>query len=81
VTDRPYEFSVDSDDWEAAAQAIVEVINGVGYFHFDSVQDAIDSGPYDDAEDFVRHHLHWMREYAEVYGDYSPKHMFERRLR
>jgi hypothetical protein len=62
-----------------AAKEIIEIINGVGYFHFGSVKEFTSSGPYT-LKEGVLSHLHWIPEAEDVYGDgYGPK-WFSRQL-
>ena len=63
--------------WEDSAKQIIEVINGVGYFHFSTLREFLDSGPYT-AREAVEKHLHWMKSYGDVYGDPSPARIFEK---
>lgn len=63
--------------WEDSAKQIVKVINGIGYFHFNSLREFLDSGPYT-AREAVEGHLHHMARYGEVYGGPSPSRIYER---
>lgn len=56
--------------WKAAAARLAETINGVGMFHFGSVQEFADSVP-DTMRGTVLQHLHWMCYRPEVYGSTS----------
>jgi len=69
------------ENWDLAAHELIEVINGYGLFHFDSLEEAIDSGPYETSENFVLHHLGWISSYSEVYGDYSAKYLLDQAMR
>jgi len=62
--------------WDDTAKQIVEVINGVGYFHFSTLREFLDSGPYT-AREAVEHHFGYAKDYSEVYGDRSPARQFE----
>lgn len=66
--------------WEDAARKIVEVINGVGYFHFNTLREFFDSGPYT-AREAVENHVGYAKDYYEVYGDRSPRSRFDSRVR
>ena len=66
--------------WEDSAKKIVEILNGVGMFHFSSLREFLDSGPYT-AREAVEKHLGVTADYAEVYGDSSPKRLYERAWR
>lgn len=68
--------------WRDSAKAVVELVNGVGYFHFSSLREFLDSGPYTDRQ-AVLSHLHVANDYAVVYGDssYDAQRIVERQLR
>ena len=63
--------------WADSLQQIIETINGEGYFHYSSVEDFLNSGPYSSEEEGVKTHLHWIAEYPDVYGDISAKREIE----
>lgn len=67
-------------DWLYTASCIRQTVNGVGYFYFATDSDFLDSGPYT-ARQAVLTHLHWIKYYAEVYGESSPKAQYRRHLR
>ena len=67
--------------WEAAARKILETIHGVGMFEFSSLKEFISSGPYRGARGAVLNHLHWIKDAPAVYGERSPRDMFDRYLR
>lgn len=74
---RSWEFRVKPDvSWQDAADKICETINGVGYFHFSSLKEFLNSGPYT-AREAVLRHLHWIKRYSDVYGGSSPQHLYE----
>lgn len=78
---RPFEYKiVPTKSWNVAAASILETINGVGYFYFDSLKDFLDSGPYT-ARQATLTHIHWLKDYAEVYGADSPRRVFDRYMR
>jgi hypothetical protein len=80
-SDYPFEYRVVPEkSWEDAATAIVETINGVGYFHFSSLREFLDSGPYT-PRSAVLTHLHYTARYPEVYGDTSARRIYERSFR
>lgn len=60
------------------AEAIVEVINGYGLFHFSSIEELIASGPYDGPTDAILKHIHWIAEHGKVWGESSPRQVWER---
>lgn len=53
---------------DALAKVIVDCINGYGSFHFNNVQDALESGPYT-LDEFVKTHAGWLSSYGAIYGD------------
>ncbi len=67
--------------WEDVAEQLRELINGVGYFEFHSLEAFIESGPYESPKDVVEKHLHWVKDYAAVYGDTSAERLYERHMR
>lgn len=76
-----YEFKVEpTKTWTEAAESIIDTINGVGMFEFKSVKEFLDSGPYT-LREAVLSHLHWIKRYPEVYGEPSPRRMYERAWR
>lgn len=64
-------------DWKDSLKLIIEIINGVGYFHFNSVKELLDSGPYTPKE-AVLSHIGYVSEYGDVYGEASPSRMLQR---
>lgn len=66
--------------WSDAAAKLMETINGVGYFHFSNLKEFLDSGPYS-VRDASLKHVHWIKDYGEVYGDGSPKGDYDRKMR
>jgi hypothetical protein len=65
--------------WKESAEALRELINGYGVFHFGSLRDFLkSSGPT--AREATLTHIHWMRYYPEVYGGGSTQREFDRRL-
>lgn len=74
---RPYEYKVEpKTDWRDAANKIRETINGVGYFHFTTLQEFLDSGPWT-AREATLGHLHWTKRYPEVFGESSARRIFD----
>ena len=63
-------------DWKTSLKAIIETINGVGYFHFSSVREFLQSGPFTERE-AVLSHLHYLKDYGEVYGVFRLQREFE----
>ena len=74
-------FRIRSDSWKDAAQEIKNTLNGVGYFHFNSVEEMKVSGPYASYKQVVLHHLAYIVDYPQVYGDYSARYRVERMMR
>ena len=74
---RPFTMKiVPSVSWEDAANRIRRTINGVGHFHFDSLREFLDSGPYT-ARQAVLSHLGYIKRYPDVYGSTSAQRMYE----
>lgn len=61
-----------SSTWRDAANAIRQTINGVGYFHFNTLKEFLDSGPWT-AKEAVLSHLGSISDAVEVYGLRRPK--------
>jgi hypothetical protein len=75
--DLPYEFYVrPAVDWNKSANEIRQTINGVGFFHFNSTEEFLKSGPYT-ARQATLEHLHWMIRWYDVYGEKSPCNRFK----
>ncbi len=75
---RRYEFKiVPQKSWNDAANKLRETINGVGYFHFNTLKEFLDSGPYT-ARSAVLSHLNHIKSYPAVYGSGSAHDMYER---
>lgn len=66
--------------WTEVLTPLIETINGYGMFHFSSVREFLDHGPYKTTE-AVAEHLHWIKEYPAVYGDASAQSLYERAMR
>lgn len=66
--------------WKASLKEVIKTINGVGYFTFGSVKELCYSGPYTVYEALITH-LHWMKDYPEVYGTDSCARILERHMR
>lgn len=79
--ERSYEYIVlPKTTWRAAAEAIRETINGVGYFHFNSVKEFCLSIPTN-VRGVVIDHLHWLTRQPAVYGDTSAERLYEQHWR
>lgn len=66
--------------WDESASHIIETINGVGLFRFDSVKEFKKSGPYTGRQS-VLSHLHWIASWCEVYGRGKASAMIENKLK
>jgi len=66
--------------WKATADHIRQTINGVGYFPFAGLRTFLDSGPYTPREAVVGH-LHWIKDWPDVYEGTKAWGMVERRMR
>ena len=66
--------------WKDAAQKVLRVINGVGYFTYDNLKEFLDSGPYT-AREAVLSNLTTARKYADVYGTRRPTDNFSYNLK
>ncbi len=53
--------------WRNAASQVLELINGIGMFHFSSLSEFLGSGPYSPKES-VMNHIHHLSSHNEVYG-------------
>lgn len=69
-----------TETWSDAARELMKTINGVGNFHFWSLHDFLDSGPYTPRE-AVMSHLHWIKRYPDVYGTQNASAMIEYMMR
>ncbi len=79
---RPFEFRIcPVKGWKDSLRAVIETINGVGYFYFSSPREFLDSGPYASARVGVLTHLHWIKDHPAVYGGTSAERLFERAFR
>ena len=65
--------------WRESLGYIVETINGVGLFRFDSIREFLNSGPYTEREGVLTH-LHYLADYSSVYGDKSLQRTFDDNL-
>jgi hypothetical protein len=78
---RPYEYKITPlKSWDDAAFKIVQTINGVGYYHFNNVKEFADSVPCT-VRQAVLSHIHWVKDYAEVFGDTSPRRLYDIHMR
>jgi hypothetical protein len=79
--DYPYEFKVVPESkgqagWRKAAEAIMETVNGVGYFTFNDLDDFLSTGPYTPRQ-AVLSHLAYISDYPEVYGRQSAQRIYD----
>jgi len=78
---RPHVLKIiPTKSWADAADKIRETINGVGDFHFDTLQEFLDSGPYT-ARQAVFAHLGYIKRYPHVYGGLGANQMYEQHWR
>lgn len=66
--------------WDDAAKAVLTTINGVGYFGYDSLKDFKSSLP-GTSKQATMCHLHWIKQYGDIYGEASPERMLEAKLK
>jgi hypothetical protein len=80
--DRPYFYKVMPEkSWQHAAGKIVNTINGVGMFRFDSVRDFVYVTSSKNVREAVLSHLRSIRDWPDVYGGRSASLLFESQLR
>lgn len=58
--------------WKDVASAVMETINGYGFFYFETVEYFRQASSESTYQSLVMHHLHWLKEWGEVYGGKSP---------
>lgn len=74
----PWEYRIEPRiSWHDAADKMRETVNGVGYFHFDTLAEFLDSGPYSYREAVIDH-LSYVRRWPDVYGAPSARALYER---
>jgi hypothetical protein len=66
-----------SEDWNKAAEVVIESINGYGSFHFEDSEELILSGPYAGAKEATIAHLHWHSERGNIFGEEGIKRIFD----
>lgn len=69
-----------TETWRAAARLVLDTMNGVGQFTFDSLKDFLNSGPYTPREAAISH-LGWIKWRGHVYGTATPDTLYDRNLR
>ncbi|KKN23365.1 hypothetical protein LCGC14_0905640 [marine sediment metagenome] len=69
------------EDTRAAAQAVVDLINGVGLMSIMSVDDYMEDEGYDSYEQLVLDHVSYIGQIPEVYGDASAERQFYDQMR
>lgn len=67
------------ESWNDAVRRIMYVINGLGEFLYKGVNHFLTSGPYT-ARQAVLSHLHYVKEYYNVYGGSTPIERFNHAL-
>lgn len=69
-----------NNSWRDSLKQLIEIINGIGHFHFGSVVEMLESGPYGLREAVAAHYT-YLKRYHEVYGSSSPERIFEQNFR
>jgi hypothetical protein len=69
-------FIYPTKSWRDSLKGIVEIVNGIGYFHFNSVEELLYSGPYGLREAVNGHYGH-LRQAHEVFNVPSPDKLYE----
>jgi hypothetical protein len=69
------------ENWKVACQKLIETINGVGYFHFSSIKELKDSGPYATYRQAALNHIGWIADRSRVYEGTNASYLVERELR
>lgn len=64
------------EDSRDAAQAVVDLINGVGLMTVMSVEDLMEQEGYESYEELVLDHVHYISQIPEVYGEASAERQF-----
>jgi len=67
---------VPAKDWKDAAAGMMDLVNGIGPFYFANLREFLDSGPYTPRQ-AVFAHLGHIRRRFEVYGDISPRNLYD----
>jgi hypothetical protein len=80
-TDRPWEYRiVPQESWKDALTRIRITINGVGMFEFANDKEFCESIPCT-VRECVLTHLHWIKDWYEVYEGGKASSRIERRMR
>lgn len=75
--EKGYRLTPEKDKtWKDVCQEIVETINGVGMFWFDSALDLLQTGPYKSYKEAASRHFHHMKHYGAVYGVTSIEDLY-----
>jgi hypothetical protein len=67
--------------WADVASKLIDTINGVGMWEFNSVKELKEVGPYNTVKQAVLAHLGHIKRRPEVYGTSSPRTLYERAWR
>jgi hypothetical protein len=70
---------VPTKTWKKSAYKIIDTVNGVGMFRYDSLKDFLESGPYTERQ-AVLSHVGWIPARYEVYNGGKAKSLIMRRL-
>ena len=71
-------YYLTSKSWKETAEKVKETINGMGPFWYDSLKEFKEVGPYKSYCAAVCSHLHWLKDYPQVYGETSYRRVYER---
>lgn len=74
-------YATPKKDWVHTGETIREVVNGVGYFHFYSLKEFMDSGPWTPRQLVTEHFSYAAKKYPEVYGSPGAKTLYARAIR
>lgn len=67
------------ESWRDSATRIMYTINGLGTFMFRGTNHFLESGPYTPRQ-AVLSHLHYVKEFSQVYGGPTPHELFNSTL-
>ena len=80
IQQKPNRYKVvPTTDWKTSLKEIIDTINGVGMFEFNSIKEFLESGPYTLREGVLTH-LHYLEDYGRVYGGSTLQRQFEKNL-
>ncbi len=80
IQQKPNRYKVvPTTDWKTSLREIIDTINGVGMFEFNTIKEFLESGPYTLREGVLTH-LHYLADYGHVYGGSTLQRQFEKNL-